>query len=90
MTFTNPIAPKTNRLLEKSSQIKAWVRDEMNLSEDIPITIAELACQDINCPDVETVIGVLEPGQPVTTVRVHLPIASVQQADVSEAVHSKA
>ena len=80
--FHNPLAPKTNRLQAKSAEIKGWVREIMYLPNDTPITIAELACRDEGCPDVETVIGVLKPGSPTETIRVHIPMKDVKKADV--------
>lgn len=83
--FTNPLAPRFGRLKAKSSQIKAWTRDLMNLPEDTPVTVAELACRDEGCPDIETVIGVLEPEKPIVTVRIHAAMVDVTRASVAEA-----
>jgi len=84
--FVNPLAPKFTRLKAKSSEIKGWVRDLMALPDDTPVTVAELACRDEGCPDIETVIGVLEPGKPIVTIRVHSPMSEVTLEDVREAV----
>ncbi len=83
--FNNPLAPKLGRLNTKSSEIKRWVRELMNVSEDIPITVAELACRDEGCPDTETVIGLLEPGKPIVTIRIHTTVAEVTRPDVAKA-----
>lgn len=85
--FNNPLAPKFGRLKNKTSDIKRWVREAMDLPEDTPVTVAELACRDDGCPDIETVIGVLEPNKPIATIRVHAPMAEVTKADVAEAAH---
>lgn len=87
--FTNPLAPRFGRLKAKSSEIKTWTRDVMNLPEDTPITVAELACRDEGCPDIETVIGVLEPGKPIVTLRVHTRMVEVTRARVVEAAGLK-
>jgi len=84
--FHNPLAPKFGRLKEKSSEIKAWARELMNLPDDTPVTVAELACRDEGCPDIETVIGVLEPGKPIATFRIHTTMAEVTRASVADAV----
>lgn len=84
--FENPIAPKAKRLMVKSNEIKGWVRNTMGLPADTPITIAELACQDEECPDVETVIGILEPKAPLTTLRIHSPMKMLSRTDIAEAV----
>lgn len=84
--FANPLAPKANRLQAKSAQIKGWVRDTLGLDPDTPVTVAELACQDEGCPDIETVIGILEPDKPIRTARIHRPIAETTAQMVTEAL----
>ncbi|MEM8542115.1 MAG: nitrate reductase [Pseudomonadota bacterium] len=84
-SFQNPLAPKTNRLQAKTVEIKDWVRQAFYLSDDTPITVAELACRDEGCPDIETVIGILHQDKPIQTLRIHLPLAEVTNADVLEA-----
>lgn len=86
--FNNPLAPKFTRLKAKSSEIKGWVRELMNLPEDTPVTVVELACRDHGCPDIETVIGVLEPGKPIVKFRVHTTMIEVTQEDVAEAART--
>ncbi len=84
--FANPLAPKANRLQARSAQIKGWVREVLELDPDTPMTVAELACRDEGCPDIETVIGVLEPDKPIRTIRIHAPMAAVTVQLVSEAL----
>ena len=85
-TFHNPLAPKFGRLKAKSSEIKAWTRELMTLPDDTPVTVAELACRDEGCPDIETVIGVLEPDKPIATIRIHTTMSEVTRASVADAV----
>ncbi len=87
--FRNPLAPKTNRLQAKSAEIKDWVREFMDLPDDTTLTVAELACRDEGCPDIETVIGILEPGKPATTIRIHAPMADVKRAEVADAAGAR-
>lgn len=86
--FNNPLAPKFTRLKSKSTEIKSWVREQMALPEDCPVTVAELACRDDGCPDIETVIGVLEPEKPIVTLRVHAHMNEVTKEAVAEAVQT--
>ena len=86
--FVNPLAPKFTRLKAKSSEIKGWVRELLTLPDDTPITVSELACRDDGCPDIETVIGVLEPDKPIATIRIHGPMSDVTETDVMEAARS--
>jgi len=84
--FANPLAPAKNRLQAKSAQIKGWVREALDLDHDTPVTVAELACRDEGCPDIETVIGILEPGKPVRTARIHAPMEKLTHRLVQEAL----
>lgn len=85
-TFVNPLAPRTNRLQAKSAEIKAWVRQVLDLPENTPVSVVELACRDEGCPDIETVIGIMEPGKPIRTVRVHLPMAEIGSEEIAKAI----
>lgn len=84
--FKNPLAPKVNRITLKSAKIKTWVREALNLPEGIAISVIELACRDEGCPDIETVIGILEPDKPIKTIKIHLEMAEVTQVDIHEAI----
>lgn len=79
----NPIAPRRG-VPEKTRQIKAWVKEILQLEHDVAVSVTELACRDEGCPDVETVVGVMHPGQPIQTLRVHLPISEITRDDLVE------
>lgn len=78
----NPLAPR-RALPEKSRQIKAWVRETYGLDEDVVVSITEIACRDDGCADIETVVGIMRPGQPIETVRLHKPLAEVERSDIA-------
>jgi len=84
--LNNPLAPRTNRLHAKSGEVKTWVRARLDLGDDVTLTVAELACRDEGCPDVETVIGILAQGQPIRTLRIHLPLAELSRDDIAAAI----
>lgn len=87
--FENPLSPKINNLKVKSDEIKTWVREVKSIPEDTIITIAELACRDEGCPDIETVIGILEPDVPIQTIRVHCELKEVTKDGLKEAVKNQ-
>ena len=89
-SFVNPLAPRSNRLQVKSAEIKAWVRQLTALPENTPVSVAELACRDEGCPDIETVIGIMEADKPIRTVRLHLAIAEVTRDAIAVAVQGMA
>lgn len=85
-SFTNPFAPRANKLVAKSSEIKSWVRQLVALPEDTPVSVVELACRDDGCPDIETVIGILEAGKPIRTIRVHMAMAEMTYEAIADVV----
>ncbi len=82
----NPLAPRREGIHGRMAEIKSWVRWTMGLPEEATVSVTELACQDEGCPDVETVIGVLESGRPIRTFRVHKPISETVREDVETAL----
>lgn len=86
--LANPFALR-RALPEKSRQIKAWVRELCRLDDDVVVSITELACRDDGCPDVETVIGIMRPGEKIETVRIHRPISEVTREDAAGAVRDR-
>ena len=78
--IANPLAPR-RALPEKTRQIKAWVRELHGLDDNVVVSITELTCRDGGCPDIETVIGIMRPGQKIETVRVHKPLDDIGRPD---------
>ena len=81
--FFNPLAPKPR--LDTTS-VKRWARAALAVSDDIPISVSQVACREDGCPDVETVIGVMKPGFNFTTFRILMPVAEITEADVRRAL----
>ncbi|RAZ82939.1 nitrate reductase [Mesorhizobium hawassense] len=78
--LANPLAPR-RALPEKTRQIKEWTRELFKLDDAVVVAITELACRDEDCPDIETVIGIMRPGEKIETRRIHKPIADVERLD---------
>lgn len=79
--LVNPLAPRRS-LPEKTRQIKSWVRELHGLDEAVALSITELACRDEGCPDIETVVGIMRPGEKIRTIRIHKPLAEVSREDI--------
>lgn len=79
--LTNPLAPR-RALPEKTRQVKAWVRELLGLDETVVVSITELACREEDCPDVETVVGIMRPGEKIEMIRIHKEIAEVNSSDL--------
>lgn len=86
--LANPFAPR-RALPEKSRQIKVWVRELCRLDDDVVVSITELSCRDDGCPDIETVIGIMRPGEKIETVRIHRPISELTREDAAGAVRDR-
>jgi len=86
--LANPLAPRRG-VPDKTRRIKEWTREVLKLEPDVAVSVTELACRDEGCPDVETVVGVMRPGKPIETMRIHLPISDISKDDLNEiaAVH---
>jgi len=65
-----------------TERLKAWVAALMDLSDNDTIMLAELACHDPGCPDLETVITVIRTDRRRFVLRFPGPIAGVTKADV--------
>jgi hypothetical protein len=58
----NLFGQKANHDAVAASRVKEWVREALALGDDVVVTVAELRCAEEDCPDVETVVGILEQG----------------------------
>ena len=82
--LANPLAPRGFALPEKTSQIKVWIREARGLDDDVVVSVTELACPKNGCPDIETVIGIMRPGEKIEMIRVNKAIADVTSHDLPQ------
>jgi len=75
--------PKLDR--SAITRIKAWTHELLALDDDATTTVAELRCAEPDCPDVETVVGILEVGNN-RKIKIFKPVSEVDRADISAAV----
>lgn len=80
----NLLTARISRSAEKTSEIKAWVADELGLDNEATVMVSELACMEEGCPPIETVIAVLRPAMPKLQFRLHRPMAEITAHDISE------
>ena len=63
-------------------QVKSWVSQVFDLSEDVSVMVTQLQCTEEGCPPIETVIAIMDmPGTP-RQYKIHKPLAEVKQADI--------
>ncbi|MCY3712229.1 MAG: nitrate reductase [Gemmatimonadetes bacterium] len=75
---TSPRRPDRERV----RYIKEALREALSLSDDMTVTVTELACLEEGCAPVETVIGLLRPDAPQLQCKLHKPTDAVDAADL--------
>lgn len=71
-----------------AAQVRSWVRDVLAPDDERSVVVTELACSEPGCPPVETVIGLLAPGNQ-TQHKIHKPLAEVVADDVLRALRDE-
>jgi hypothetical protein len=66
-------------------RLKGWARELLGLGDDVTMTVMQLNCAEDDCPDVETVVGVLEQGNQ-RKFKVLKPLAEVTRDDLAAAL----
>ncbi len=77
---TSPRRPNRERV----RYIKEALRKALSLSDDMAVTVTELACLEEGCPPVETVIGLLRPDAPQLQYKLHKPMDAVDADDLTQ------
>ncbi len=67
---------------ERARRIKKALRETLSLSDDMTVTVTELACLEEGCAPVETVIGLLRPDAPQLQCKLHKPMDAVDAKDL--------
>ncbi len=70
----------------RAGDVKAWVAQQLELTEADLVTVAELACHEPGCPPIETVVTVHGSDNRRRTWHIHKPLAEVEQADIVAAL----
>lgn len=68
--------------------VKELVRQEFGLDDDASVFVAEIACGEADCPDVETVIAIFLRGQR-REFRFAKPVQELTGRDISIAVAAR-
>ena len=75
-------AVKKAKPLARVQEIKTLIAATLGLDADTAILVTELACEDADCPDVETVIAVMKPPATKLMVKSLCGIAQLSDAAV--------
>jgi hypothetical protein len=79
------LGPRTDADASAAARVKGWVAAALPPGDTRAILVTELACTEPGCPPVETVIALLQEGEPERW-KLHKPLASVTEADVRTAL----
>jgi hypothetical protein len=63
------------------ARLKAETHALLELSDDVVVSVTELACRKPGCPDIETIVAVMRTGERPCIARVHKPILQVTAED---------
>ncbi|WP_265518664.1 nitrate reductase [Nitratireductor luteus] len=85
-SFANLFAPRPRRSPAESALIKKWLRTRLGLEDEVVVSVSQITCREPGCPDVETVIGILRPGQSPQAFRIERPMVDVTEDDVARVV----
>lgn len=66
-----------------SARIKGWVAQHLALPGEVTVMVTELRCSEPGCPPLETVIALLQAGQPTRQHKIHKGIADVTERDIA-------
>lgn len=68
-----------------TAQLKARIRTAFGLDEGDTVAVNEIACPDPGCPDLETVILIMRPGQRTQAVKISGPMDQVSDTALAAA-----
>jgi hypothetical protein len=76
--FFNPLSrrPKAG-YSDATARLQAATRALLDLSDDVVISITELACREPGCPDLETVVAVMRAGERPCTAKIRKALPEV-------------
>jgi len=76
-SFINPLSrrPKAG-YPDASARLKAETRALLGLAADVVISV-ELACREPGCPDIETIVTVMQVGERPCSAKIRMPMPEV-------------
>jgi hypothetical protein len=77
-SFVNPLSrrPKAG-YPDAMARLQTATRALLGLSDDVVISVTELACRKSGCPDIETVVAVMRTGEKPCTAKIRKPMPDV-------------
>ena len=75
-------AQRNPKKMKRTQEIKARVTQLLSLSDDVTVMVTELNCQDDDCPEVETVVAIFEPGKSKIQTTLHSSVEEITDAEI--------
>ncbi len=75
-------AKRNPEKIQRTQEIKARVTQLLSLNDDVTVMVTELNCQDDDCPEVETVIAIFEPGKDKIQITLHSSIEEITEEEI--------
>lgn len=66
--------------------LTARVRRQLDLGDEVTVSIAEFACGEAACGGAETIIMIMRPGRPVEKIELKMPVAQVGAQELAAAL----
>ena len=73
-----------------AARIKDLVRARLGIGEETTLMVSELHCHEDGCPDVETVIAVMNADRDKMTWKIAKPMTQVDDGDIDSLMAPKA
>jgi|TARA_B100000530_G_C15640343_1_gene362041 hypothetical protein len=77
--FSNP--KKQNA--DQTNRVKALVRDIWDIDEGVVIMVSELKCYEDGCPDLETVVVLMDEGAQPKTIKINKCLSEIDVKTIS-------
>jgi hypothetical protein len=78
----NLFGPRPHQDVGAIERVKRWTVEGFGLAEGTTVMVTELRCTEEGCPDVETVIAVLDGPGKTRQFKVFKPLGEATRADV--------
>jgi hypothetical protein len=69
----------------KVADVKQWIRETMQIDDDVMVLVTELPCSEPGCPPVETAITIIG-GDLREVYTVHGPISELERSSVERSL----
>jgi len=77
--FKNPNDPNNTSIIKK---VKEWLVAHYALDSEEGISVSEIPCNEINCPDMETMLSFPLSSGEIRSLRIRKPLVYIRKWDI--------